>query len=192
MTVILLWAAPDPGPAMVRSAREVLGVPYRLGGRMRGPADGLDCQGLVFYSVERLGPCGWRSFSVFPTESILRGELGPQVLGPIQSAELDLSELRPGDVLWLLGFSENPKEPAIGALAGRPAWVWHLALYVGGGKMIAGDHHAGEVAELELRRYLVEHADEYAGLLVTRLSGPPAPRRCRPGRLERPPESAVD
>lgn len=167
-------------------------MPYRLGGRMRGPDDGLDCQGLVFYSVERLGPCAWRSFSVFPTESILGGELGRAILQPTLTAELDLQVLRPGDVLWMVGYSENPKEPAIGVLGGRPVWVWHLALYAGEGRMIAGDHHAGEVAELELRPYLADHADEYAGVLVTRLDGPPAPRRCRRGRLPRPPERPVD
>ncbi len=192
LTLVLLIAAPEPGPKLVRSAREALGVPYRLGGRMRGPTDGLDCQGLVFYSVERLGPCAWRSFSVFPTESIRRGELGQPVLEPTLTGEVDLAGLRPGDILWLVGFSENPKEPAIGTLGGRPVWVWHLALYSGDGKMIAGDHHAGEVAELQLLPYLVEHADEYAGLLVTRLDGPPAPRRCRPGRLPRPHQRPVD
>lgn len=192
LILALFAATPDPGPALVRSAREVLGVPYRLGGRMRGPDDGLDCQGLVFYSVERLGPCAWRSFSVFPTESIQGGELGRVILQPTLSAQLDLQVLRPGDVLWLVGYSENPKEPAIGLLGDRPVWVWHLALYAGGGRMIAGDHHAGEVAELELRAYLQQHADEYAGILVTRLDGPPVLRRCRSGRLSTPRERSVD
>lgn len=175
--------ASSPGPALARAARGALGVPYVLGGRLRDPQDGLDCQGLVFYSMERVGRCGWRSFSVFPTESIPRGELGTVTLGPITGAELELSALAPGDVLWFVGFTENPAEPAIDRLSGRPVWVWHLGIYVGAGRFIAGDHHEGRVAELELRRYLEDYADEYAGVLVTRWDGIQRPERCRRGKM---------
>jgi hypothetical protein len=165
----------------VSAAREVLGVPYDLGGRLRDAQDGLDCQGVLFYAAERVSTCGWKSFSVMPTQSVPAGELGTAVEGmaPIASSELDLSKLQPGDVLLLVGFDSNPAEPSIGTLKGQPVWVWHTGLYSGGGQWIVGDHFAGQVVEVDLKRYLAEHADTYAGLVVTRMSDGPHPKRCR-------------
>lgn len=165
----------------VAAAREVLGVPYDLGGRLREPEDGIDCQGVLFYAAERVGQCGWKSFSVMPTKSIPAGELGKAVEGmaPVASSELDLSKLQPGDVLLLVGFYENPAEPAIGTLSGQPVWVWHTGLYSGAGKWIVGDQFAGQVVEVDLKSYLAEHDDTYAGLVVTRMTDGPHPMRCR-------------
>lgn len=162
------------------AAREVLGVPYLFGGRMRKPGEGLDCQGVLFYAAERVGRCGWKSFSVFPTKAIPSAELGAAVDGmtPVASAELDISKLLPGDVLWLVGYAANPAEPAIGKLGGLDVWVWHTGLYAGGGKWIVGDHYAGRVVETDLRAYLEEHPS-YAGVYVTRMTKAPAPVRCR-------------
>jgi hypothetical protein len=164
----------------VTAAREVLGVPYDLGGRLRDPQDGIDCQGVLFYAAERAGPCGWKSFSVMPTKSIPAGELGKAVEGmaPVASSELDVSKLQPGDVLLLVGFAPNPAEPAIGTLKGLPVWVWHTGLYSGAGKWIVGDHFAGQVVEVDLKSYLAEHSG-YAGLVVTRMTDGPRPMRCR-------------
>ncbi|NMO18937.1 hypothetical protein HPC49_18450 [Pyxidicoccus fallax] len=171
----------DATGRFVTAAREVLGVPYTFGGRMRAPGEGIDCQGVLFYAAERVGRCGWKSFSVLPTVSVPSGELGKAVEGmaPVASSALDVSKLRPGDVLLLVGFDSNPAEPAIGELAGRPVWVWHTGLYSGGGKWIVGDHFAGRVVEVDLAAYLVAHADTYAGLVVTRMEEGPRPRRCR-------------
>lgn len=165
----------------VTAARELLGVPYDFGGRLRDAEDGIDCQGVLFYAAERVGACGWKSFSVFPTKSIPYGELGAPVEGmaPVASADLDVSKLQPGDVLQLVGSAENPAEPAIGTLKGRPVWVWHTGLYSGGGRWIVGDHFAGQVVEVDLTRYLADHADTYSGLMVTRMAGGPRPKRCR-------------
>jgi cell wall-associated NlpC family hydrolase len=165
----------------VTAAREVLGVPYDLGGRLRDAQDGIDCQGVLFYAAERVGACGWKSFSVMPTKSIPAGELGKAVEGmaPVASSELDLSKLQPGDVLLLVGFGQNPAEPAIGTLKGQPVWVWHTGLYSGAGKWIVGDHFAGQVVEVDLKSYLAEHSDTYAGLVVTRMTDGPRPMRCR-------------
>jgi cell wall-associated NlpC family hydrolase len=183
-TVVLAGAAgaqPRDEARFVSAARELLGVPYTFGGRMRRPGEGIDCQGVLFYAAERVGRCGWKSFSVLPTVSVPSGELGAAVegLAPVASASLDVTRLRPGDVLLLVGFAANPAEPAIGTLAGRPVWVWHTGLYSGGGKWIVGDHFAGRVVEVDLAAYLVEHADTYAGLVVTRMQKGPQPRRCR-------------
>jgi cell wall-associated NlpC family hydrolase len=174
-------AQPRDAARFVTAAREVLGVPYTFGGRMRRPGEGIDCQGVLFYAAERVGRCGWKSFSVMPTVSVPSGELGAAVegLAPVASTSLDVTRLRPGDVLLLVGFAANPAEPAIGTLEGRPVWVWHTGLYSGGGKWIVGDHFAGRVVEVDLEAYLAEHADTYAGLVVTRMEKGPQPRRCR-------------
>ncbi len=162
------------------AARELLGVPYRLGGRMRAAGDGVDCQGVLFYAAERIGRCGWKSFSVYSTVSVARGELGEPVegLAPIAAERLEVSALREGDILLLVGHQRNPAEPAIGTLAHRPVWVWHTGVYSGGGKWIVGDHYAGEVIETDLGGYLAAHP-LYAGVYVTRMARGPSPLRCR-------------
>ncbi len=165
--------------SFVSAARELLGQPYDFGGRLRRPGDGIDCQGVVFYAAERLGRCGWRSFSTMPTESVRARELGTPVAGldPIRTADLDPRWLVPGDLLNLLAPLENPAEPSLATLDGEPVWVWHVGIYVGDGLLLNADPLAGEVTEVPLGDYLV--AGGYAGVFVTRLRGPPAPARCR-------------
>jgi cell wall-associated NlpC family hydrolase len=172
---------PSPQERFVTAAREVLGVPYDFGGRLRHADDGIDCQGVLFYAAERVGSCGWKSFSVMPTKSVPDGELGVAVEGmaPVASSELDISKLQPGDVLLLVGYGANPAEPAIGTLKGQPVWVWHTGLYSGQGKWIVGDHFAGQAVEVDLKQYLAGHAESYAGLVVTRMTEGPKPKRCR-------------
>lgn len=171
----------SPQERFVAAAREVLGVPYDFGGRLRDAGDGIDCQGVLFYAAERVGPCGWKSFSVMPTQSVPAGALGVAVEGmaPVASSALERSRLRPGDVLLLVGYGQNPAEPAIGTLEGQPVWVWHTGLYSGEGKWIVGDHFAGKAVEVDLKQYLANHADSYAGLVVTRMADGPRPKRCR-------------
>jgi cell wall-associated NlpC family hydrolase len=184
-------AEKDASRILVESARDVLGVPYLLGGRMKKGAHGLDCQGLVFFAMERLSGCGWRSFDVFPTRSIPAGEMGASIpgLSPVATADLDPDMLRPGDVLHFVGPAENPAEGPIGKLGHQAVWVWHMGLYAGGGQFIVGDHFAGEVTEADLRVYLQEHGDEYTGLWVTRPSAKTQPRQCRRHRpMKRMPE----
>lgn len=162
----------------VEEARSLKGTPYEFGGRLRRPGEGIDCQGVVFYAAERVGRCGWKSFSVFPTMTVARAELGRRVTGldPIATADLDMTSLWPGDVLFFVDFPENPAEKSIGALSERRVWVWHTGLYSGDGQFIVGDHFAGSVVELDLADYLRQH---YAGLFVTRMQSGPRPRRCR-------------
>lgn len=189
---LVLWAAVGfsdppvaPGVRLVQAAREFLGTPYEFGGRLRarvdGRREGLDCQGLVFLAAERIGRCGWRSFSVLNVDTVRTRELGAPVQGlaPVASAALDLERLQPGDYLMLVGPARNPAEAAIGQLDGVDVWVWHVGLYAGQGKWIVGDHYAGAVVETDLAAYLAEHADTYSGVFVTRAAAGPAPARCR-------------
>ncbi len=163
----------------VAAARETLGVSYVFGGRLRNGGDGIDCQGLVFYAAERIGPCGWKSYSTLPTVSVARAELGRRVPGldPVSAKNLDLPLLMPGDVIMEVGFMENPAEPAIGKLNGKPVWVWHVGIYSGDGNWINANPFAGRVVEESLADYLADHGIE--GIFVTRMRKRPRPTRCR-------------
>jgi hypothetical protein len=171
---------------VVEEARKILGVRYELGGRMRvggvgEGVEGIDCQGLVFFALQPIARCGWKSFSVMPTKSIPAGEMGVPVAGlaPVSTAKLDTSKLRAGDVIHFVGADVNPAEGAIAKLDGKDVWVWHMALASGDGKFIVGDHFAGAVVELDLLAYLAEHGDVYQGIYVTRLTEGPRAAKCR-------------
>jgi cell wall-associated NlpC family hydrolase len=170
---------PKQAEIMVSAARDLLGVNYELGGRLRKAGEGIDCQGVLFYAAERIGRCGWKSYSVMPTQSVARRELGKRVEGldPVATGALDIALLEPGDIIMLVGFEPNPKEPAIGKLGDRDVWVWHTGLYSGGGRFIEADIPV--VVETDLAAYLAEYADFYTGLFVTRMDRGPKPKTCR-------------
>ena len=182
LLLVTLVAGAPLGETLVTRAREVIGTPYSLGGRLSTKAPGIDCQGVLFYAVEKTYPrCGWRSYSVMPSVTIPTGELGRPVGGaaPIATEDLDIKTLEPGDFLWLVGKAENAAEPAIGELGGTKVWVWHTGLYAGDGRFIVGDHYAGEAVEVDLMTYLREHRSAYQGLIATRIETVPKPARCR-------------
>jgi len=174
---------PDAQSQMVTEARKILGVPYELGGRMRKKGErteGVDCQGLVFFALQSISKCGWKSWSVMPTTSV-KGELGLPVdgLNPVKSADIDLTLLVPGDILWFVDPIQNPAEPSIAKLDGVDVWVWHAAMYSGHGKFIVGDHFAGKVVEEELIPYAKLH---FTGLFVSRMKDGPAASTCKQHR----------
>jgi cell wall-associated NlpC family hydrolase len=169
---------PNEQEKLVVEARKVLGVPYVLGGRMRNDKDGLDCQGLIFFALQSISQCGWRSWSVMPTTSV-KGELGLPVQGanPVASDKIDVALLQPGDIIWFVDPIQNPAEPSIASLDDKPVWVWHTGMYSGDGKFIAGDHFAGKVIEEPLIAYAKLH---YSGIFVSRMKAGPEPAvRCR-------------
>ncbi|HYV47583.1 MAG TPA: hypothetical protein VFA20_22145 [Myxococcaceae bacterium] len=173
------WALPpEKAKKAVAAARELVGKTYELGGRLRG-AEGIDCQGVVFYALERIASCGWKSFSVNPTESVRFHELGEGVPGlfPVPTGELDPSLIQPGDVIMLLAPVENPAEPSMVTLGGERLWVWHVGLAIGDGKWINADPFTAQVTEGDLLPYLREH--EYPSIAVTRMAKGPKPHRCR-------------
>src|SRR5512132_2811633 len=118
---------PAKAELAVSSARELIGVTYQLGGRLRRRG-GIDCQGIVFSAPERISHCGWRSYSVIPTTSVRDRELGAPVDGlfPVATEALDPALLLPGDVVMLLAPIPNPVEEALTTLDGVPVWVWHI------------------------------------------------------------------
>ena len=152
---------------------------YLLGGRLRRPGEGTDCQGTIFYAAERIGRCGWRSFSVRSTETVAWRELGAPVPGmdPVATDLIDTGRLEPGDVLLLLHPAVNEAEAALASIRGVPVWVWHTAIYTGGGRFLHADFISERVHEEPLVPFLT--TNEYAGLFVTRMASGPRPRRCR-------------
>lgn len=171
-------ALPPPAQEkLVTAARRLLGTPYLLGGRLREAKPGIDCQGLVFYALQDIQQCGWRSWSVFPTTSIPTGELGRIAFGPTRTVDLRGQSMEPGDVVWLLSAVENPAEASIGTLEGTPVWVWHVGLATEGGRFIHADPFSGAVIEVDLADFAAQHG--FDGALVTRMTDGPAPLRCR-------------
>jgi hypothetical protein len=178
LTLTLLLAQKPVG-AGVDAAKALLGTRYEWGGRLR-KQEGIDCMGVVLAAAERASGCGWKSYPVKPTEIVAGRLWGAPVegLAPVATGSLSLERLEAGDVLMLVGPSENPAEPAIGKLDGAPVWVWHVGLYLGDGQALFGDHHAGATVIEPLRPYLERYTGEYSGVFVTR--GPAAkPTRCR-------------
>jgi hypothetical protein len=183
-TLLLVCARADAlpvatGARVVGAARELLGVEYVLGGRLKSARDGIDCQGLIFYGLERINRCGWRSYSVMPTESVAWRELGAPVAGlsPVATARLDGSSLQAGDVVFLLAPFGNPAEPPLAVIDGSSQWVWHTGLATDGGSWIHADYVTGRVREEELRGFLVTNS--YSGVFILRMDQGPAPRHCR-------------
>ncbi|MDX2013018.1 MAG: hypothetical protein SFW67_22680 [Myxococcaceae bacterium] len=172
-------ASPRPVGAGLDAALALLGSPYTWGGRLRG-RQGLDCMGVVLAAAERASGCGWRSYSVKPTELVAQRVWGAPVegLAPVATDALDVTRLERGDVLLLVGPTPNPAEPPIGRLADVDVWVWHVGLSLGAGRALFGDHHAGATVEEPLVPYLQRFRSEYSGLFVLR--GPATrPSRCR-------------
>lgn len=178
LTVMVLLAQKPVG-AGLDAAKALLGTRYEWGGRLR-KREGIDCMGVVLAAAERASGCGWKSYPVKPTEIVAGRLWGAPVegLAPVATTSLALERLEAGDVLMLIGPTENPAEPPIGTLEGAPVWVWHVGLYLGGGEALFGDHHAGATVIEPLLPYLHRNADEYSGVFITR--GPAkAPARCR-------------
>jgi len=178
VTALALTQAP-PNP-WVANARALVGVRYEFGGRLR-KREGIDCLGLVLASAEKATGCGWRGYSVNPTELVTTKALGEPVegLSPVSSEALTHSKLKPGDVVMLLSTVANPAEPALAALEGAPLWVWHVGIASDAeGQWLVGDHHAGKVVETNLAAYLREHHDEYSAVYVVRPAGQ-KPKSCR-------------
>jgi hypothetical protein len=186
------WALPpDVGARVVRAARELIGVRYQLGGRLRASGDGIDCQGLIFYGLQRLSRCGYRSYSLNPTENVAWRELGSPVSGlaPAPARSFDKSLLRAGDVIFLLAPRVNPREPSLTTLDGTPLWVWHTGLATESGAWIHADYTTGQVREEDLRTFLLREG--FAGVFVLRMDKGPAPRKCTHQRPMKIPAGAI-
>jgi len=136
---------------ILRAAEQYLGEPYVFGGRMGRSgcrsdgrrvacAQGIDCLSLIFFSFEDVLDRPWWRYSVVPTVSVERGELGQAVPGMagILRDEFDATGLIAGDVLFFLleDYNLDADEPLL-ELAGKRYGTWHTGLFHSHG----GDQH---------------------------------------------------
>ena len=100
---------------ILNAAEQYIGQPYVFGGRLgkRGcrrkgkPIQcrpGIDCQSLLFFAHEKVLGKRWWSYDVMPTQTVKNQEIGRPVLGlaGVLRADLDPTQLAPGDVLFFL------------------------------------------------------------------------------------------
>lgn len=180
-------AAPTPLPEQIVAVAEgYLGAPYVFGGRNGRPGcrqgrrrvrcqPGIDCQSLIFFAYEKVCGRPWTAYSVTPSVSAQRRELGDPVPGldGVLRPELDRSQLRTGDVLFFLleDYNLDADRPLM-ERDGHRYGVWHTGLYHGVADDVARVLHArpGD-------RVVVEPLDDisFDALYVLRL---PDPRRC--------------
>ena len=162
--------ARQAAPPLVRAARMYLNYEYRLGGRLTKTNPGLDCMGLVFIAWDKATGAGWHGLSVSGKKIIAEGQLGTTVpgLNGILTSKVDLSVLKPGDVVFLFGPAENPREKPLVEIQGVPYWIWHMGIYSGNGFWINADNYAGQVIEVDLLEYLRQHADFLSGIWAVR------------------------
>lgn len=135
-------ATPSPQDRLVAAAETMLGKPYVFGGRdgrrgCRGVErclEGVDCQSLVFFAWEKVFGRAWTRFSVMPSVSVARGELGaavPGLDGVLRDA-LEPAQLKKGDVLFFLLREYNLQADApLWEHGGVPYGVWHVGLVHG-------------------------------------------------------------
>ncbi len=114
--------------------------------------------GLVFVAYQRVTGTPWRRHSYLPSRLAAQGTLGKPVAGLecVGRERLDYALLRPGDIILILRFQENPKEPPLCSLNGHDAWVWHMGLFTGSSEnaFLHADPFYGVVNEAPLRDYL--------------------------------------
>ena len=149
---------------ILRAAEAYLGEPYAFGGRMGRPgcrdagkrvacAEGIDCLSLLFFAYEAVLGTPWYRFSVTPTESVARQELGvpvPGLNGVLREA-LNPHELEPGDVLYFLleGYNLEADGPLFSS-GDRAYGTWHTGFFH---SHVGGEHrvlHAAPGAQVRI------------------------------------------
>ncbi|TGA97454.1 peptidoglycan DD-metalloendopeptidase family protein [Streptomyces sp. MZ04] len=118
------WAAPTESrisgglEKVVAGAKEALGTPYAFGGTCRLPfegANGCDCSSLVKYAWSKVG-------ENLPRTTYDQVEVGSKVKS--------VKDLRPGDLIFSSGSASAPE---------------HVAMYIGGKKVIDAPHTGATV-----------------------------------------------
>ena len=114
--------------AVIAAAESQQGVPYEWGGGgvngpSGGPPPGFDCSGLVQYAVYQ----GSGGRITLPRTADAQARVGAQVAAG-RGSSIDLTTLAPGDAI---AFQNDPSRPGI---------YTHIAVYVGGGQIVAAPH----------------------------------------------------
>lgn len=164
---------------LIAAARTMLGKPYVFGGRDGRPgcrgvkacAPGIDCQSLIFFAFEKVFAKHWTKFSVMPSLSVQRKELGTPVPGldGVLRAELDPKKLQKGDVLFFMLPNYNLQADApLLERDGVKYGVWHTALVHDVGGAAPGVIHAKPGAEVVVEPL---SALSFDAVMVLRLDG---------------------
>jgi len=119
--------------AEIAAAEAQLGLPYQWGGGgvagpSGGPPRGFDCSGLVQFAVYRASA----GRITLPRTADQQARVGAQVAQGRGSA-IDLAGLAAGDVI---AFQNDPAQPGVYS---------HIAIYVGGGQIVAAPHSGDHV-----------------------------------------------
>jgi len=186
---------------IIEAAEGHLGKPYVFGGRDGRPGckgvarcpEGIDCQSLIFFAYEKVLGKRWGRYSVMPSVSVKRRELGAPVegLAGVLASEVDPARLKKGDVLFFLleGYNLEADAPLL-MREGRKYGVWHTGLV----------HSAreGAVEVIHARpghQVVIQPLQEisFDGLFVLRLpfTRPPGPPRASGGAAQATPKGSV-
>jgi len=122
--------------AEIAAATAQLRVPYVYGGGALdgpsgGPPAGFDCSGLVRYAVHQASS----GRLTLPRTADTQARTGAQVAQG-RGSSINLAGLAPGDVI---AFQNDPA---------RPGTYSHIAIYLGGGQIIAAPH-TGDVVKIQ-------------------------------------------
>ncbi len=127
---------------IIAEAERYLGKEYVFGGRDGRPgclkqgrrvtcAQGIDCQSLIFFALEKVLDKPWRSFSVMPSKTVKRCEWGKPVSGlmGVLRAELKENKLHKADALFFMLEDYNLEADApLWQKKGKRYGVWHTGL----------------------------------------------------------------
>ena len=121
-------------------ARKYLETEYNWEGRLTHAHPGLDCLGLLFVALEKKYGISWKNWSVKPTELIRQLDQGHDkrtILLSDSDEKSLLGKLRAGDLIFFLRpIALSGDSPAARDRGGKNFYVWHIAIYDGGGKML--------------------------------------------------------
>jgi cell wall-associated NlpC family hydrolase len=135
--------AQSPGGSdqpLEKIARKYLQTEYHWEGRLTHAHPGLDCLGLLFVALEKKYGISWKNWSVKPTELIRQLDKAHDkrtlLLSDSDESGL-LKKLKPGDLIFLLRpVVLSGDSPAAKDGRGKNYYVWHTAIYDGGGKIM--------------------------------------------------------
>lgn len=138
---------------LLEVAKGLVGKPFRYGAKPEEAPNLFDCSSFTQYVFKQVG-------IELPRSAVLQA-------GDLRGEEIawapDFSNLEPGDLIFSRGVVGHYKDELFG---GRPIDVGHVALYLGGGRIIHTREKLGGVREQNLPEMLAE--PKYVVALVKR------------------------
>lgn len=126
---------------LVSLARELVGKPYQYGAKPEDAPNVFDCSSFIQYLFKQLG-------IELPRSSILQAA---DAKGEMVVPAPDLSNLEPGDLLFMTGVAGHYDDELFG---GVRHYIGHVTLYLGNGSIIQAKKSYGEVREGTLSEFI--------------------------------------